>query len=262
MIRGIDFFLKWIRSVPIVKRLRKHFKHFSYIWVLLIVLFIISWLLVPNHWEISVKLIGFVLALLTLLLLIRPMNAVYGLMGTSGSIILFFFNFIIITLLFAGIYDLAFFKDAGISYDVNQPHIDYALFASDTQVDTTAVAKIGKNRAIKTEERRNTLHIERQLDTIVLKETIVQVTLDTLHYQKINFWQVWRSSILTTLTQEPAELLTSASVYNDGMGSSDVIKDRQKSSVFEWILIFHTIISWIFFGMFISLLYNKFRYES
>jgi len=37
---------------------------------------------------------------------------------------------------------------------------------------------------------------------------------------------------------------------------------RKISDLFEWILIFHIIISWIFFGVFISLLYNKFRYES
>lgn len=261
MANRFQLFFKWIASANFLKRFVNHFTEFPYIWILLLTLggaAIISMI----SWPFSVKMVGVILALITALLLIRPMNAVYGLMGTSGSIRLFFINFLMITFLFAGVYYIAFFRYAGISYDVNQPHIDYALFAPDTQVETTTVADNNRNSIIKTEERRNTLQIERQRDTIVLKETIVQVSSDTLHYQKIGFWQVWRSAILTTLTQEPADLLTSATIYNYGMDSSDVALDKQKSSVFEWILIFHIIISWIFFGMFISLLYNKFRYES
>ena len=205
----------------------------------------------PYKWQLSLSSFGIIIALLAALLLIRPMNAVYGLMGTSGSIRLFFFNFLFITILFASIYYLAFFKGAGISYDVNQPHIDYQLFTG--KVD---------NEVFKVTEKRDTVYFERQIDTISFRESIINITRDTLHYQKIDFGQVWRSSILTTLTQEPADLLTIATVHNSGMDSSDVVVDRQKSSYFEWILIFHIIISWIFFGVFISLLYNKFRYES
>lgn len=197
------------------------------------------------------KLFGIVLALLTALVLIRPMNAVYGLMGTSGSIRLFFFNFLFITILFAGVYYLAFFKNAGISYDVNQPHIDYCLFPDNNE-----------DIIVKVSETRDTMLFERQIDTICFRESVVHITKDTLHYQTIDFWQVWRSSILTTLTQEPADLLATASVHNSAIDSTDVVIDKQKSSYFEWILIFHIIISWIFFGVFISLLYNKFRYES
>lgn len=244
-------FLKWVFNSNAIKRFYGHFKEFPYIWVLLGALFIIAWLISPTYWLFSLKLFGITFALLTALVLIRPMNAVYGLMGTAGSIRLFFFNFLFITLLFSGIYHLAFFKDAGISYDVNQPHIDYRLYAGRPKVDT-----------IKISEKRDTLFFERQIDTIAFKESIVRISRDTIHYQNIDFWQVWRSSILTTLTQEPADLLATASVHNSAMESTDVVVDKQKSSYFEWILIFHIIISWIFFGVFISLLYNKFRYES
>lgn len=250
MVNRFKLFFNWLGSANFLKRFVSHFTEFPYIWVLLALLLVVAHI-APCKWQLSLSSFGIIIAVLTALLLIRPMNAVYGLMGTSGSIRLFFFNFLFITILFASIYHLAFFKDAGISYDVNQPHIDYQLFAG--KVD---------NEAFKVSEKRDTQYFERQIDTISFKESIVNVTRDTLHYQKIDFWQVWRSSILTTLTQEPADLLTAAAVHNSGMKSSDVALDKQKSSIFEWILIFHIIISWIFFGVFISLLYNKFRYES
>lgn len=234
-----------------MKKFCAHFKEFSYIWFFLFVLFLSAWLIAPSYWHASLRVVGITLSLIMALLLTRPMNAVYGLMGTSGSIQLFFFNFLFITLLFAGIYQLAFFRNAGISYDVNQPHIDYQLYSGKPRVDTAKIS-----------EKRDTIFIERQLDTISFKESIINVTRDTLHYQSIDFWQVWRSTILTTLTQEPAELLTAATVHNSGMQSTNSVLDKQKSDLFEWILIFHIIISWIFFGVFISLLYNKFRYES
>lgn len=202
--------------------------------------------LTSNLWWCKLMILG-----LTVLIIVRPMNAVYGLMGTSGSIRIFFLNFFFISLIFSSIYFWGFFKTAGITYDVNQPHIDYQLYVNNTQ-----------ENIIKVTPKNNIFYFERQLDSITFKESVVQVTNDTLHYQKINFGQVWRSTILTTLTQEPADLLTIASVYNTSMSSTNSLLDKQKSSIFEWILIFHIIISWIFFGVFISLLYNKFRYES
>lgn len=251
IIKRVSLFLDWVFENTIgSKRIIGHAKEFPYIWALLILLLIIA-IISPYKWGISSKLLGALLVLIIAQLLILPMNAVYGLMGTSGSIRLFFVNFILITLLFAGVYYGAFFKDAGVSYDINQPHIDYQLYSGKPKVN---IAKVSENR--------DTLFFERQIDTISFKESIINVTRDTIHYQPISFVQVWRSSILTTLTQEPAELLTAASVNNAGMDSSDLIIDKQKSDLFEWILIFHIIISWIFFGVFISLLYNKFRYES
>ena len=201
-----------------------------------------------------------------LLIILRPMNAVYGLMGTSGSIRIFFFNFVIISLIFSSIYYFGFFKDAGISYDVNQPHIDYQKYAVTAKADTTKTDSL----KIIVSTKRDTVYVEHQLDTISYTETIIQtyVTRDTimpttpLQYQPIGFLQVWRSTILTTLTQESADLLAIATVLNEAMESTNVGLDKEKSELFEWILIFHIIISWIFFGVFISLLYNKFRYES
>lgn len=245
----VILFFKWIGGSTLAKRLHNHIKEFSYIWILLIFLLLIAGIVVPYNWLCANKLFGITLVLLTALILIRPMNAVYGLMGTSGSIRLFFFNFLFITVLFACIYHWAFFKDAGISYGVNQPHINYQFYAHNSPCDPVR-------------EKRDTVLLEHQSNKLSFNETIVYVKKDTLQYQRIEFMRVWRSTIMTTLTQEPTDLFSIASVHNVSMKSENIGLDKEKSDLFEWILIFHIIISWIFFGVFISLLYNKFRYES
>ena len=202
-----------------------------------------SW--VFNHWWCRIMIIA-----LTVLMLFRPLNAVYGLMGTSGSIRILFINFVVISLVFSTIYYFGFFKDAGISYGVNQPHINYQFYANNSQCNPPV------------REIRDTVLLEHTSDKLSFKETVVHVKKDTLHYQRIEFMRVWRSTIMTTLTQEPTDLFSIASVHNVSMESENVGLDKEKSDIFEWILIFHIIISWIFFGVFISLLYNKFRYES
>lgn len=257
MINRIVMFMKWICE-GVFSRFWNHFKEFSYIWVCL---FLLSGIAILRG--ASIFSMGGILIVITVLMLIRPMNAVYGLMGTSGSIRIFFFNFIIISLIFSSIYYFGFFKTAGITYDVNQPHIDFQKYAVTAKADTTKT----DSPIIIVSTQRDTVYVEHKLDTISYTETIIQtrVTRDTipvLHYQPIDFWQVWRSTILTTLTQESADLLAIATVHNEAMESTNVGLDKEKSELFEWILIFHIIISWIFFGVFISLLYNKFRYES
>lgn len=257
---------RWISSHQDVRRFYRHVKDYPWVWIVFVVIFISAWIFVPVDWTIAKWSIRIALILFMVLLLKKPMNAVFGLMGSEGSIGLFFFNFLFITSLFAGIYQAAFFKDAGISYDVNQPHIDFHKYAVAVKADTTKTDL----PIITVSTKRDTVYVEHQLDTTSYTETIIQthVTRDTimppapLQYQPIDFWQVWRSTILTTLTQESADLLAIATVHNEAMESTDVGLDKEKSELFEWILIFHIIISWIFFGVFISLLYNKFRYES
>jgi len=232
-------------------RFWKHLTDFPYIWICVSVLAVAAIIAFFGHWTVAKWLGAGAVVFFVILLLAKPMNAVYGLMGTSGSIRLFFLNFLFISLVFSGIYFLAFFKDAGITYDVNQPHIDYHMFVKESVICPDRVV-----------EHRDSMVLEHQFDSTSYKETVIHVTLDTLHYQRISFGQVWRSTILTTLTQEPADLFTVATVHNNAMGSSDITLDKQKSSLFEWLLLLHIIISWIFFGVFISLLYNRFRYES
>lgn len=221
---------------------------------------IISFMFLPplSGWQFDKWLCRIMLISLTLLIILRPMNAVYGLMGTNASIRVFFSNFIIISLIFSSIYYFGFFKDAGITYDVNQPHIDFQRYAVANKADSPSVFMSTK---------KDTVYVEHKLDNRSYTETIIEThvirdTLPAIHYQPIDFMQVWRSTIMTTLTQESADLLSSTTVHNDAVKSTNTSLDKEKSEMFEWILIFHIIISWIFFGVFISLIYNKFRYES
>lgn len=241
----------WISSRQDVRRFYRHVKDYPWVWIVFIIIFLSSWIIVPMNWAIAKWAIRIALILFIVLLLKKPMNAVFGLMGSEGSIGLFFANFIGITLVFAGIYHFGAFQNAGISYDINQPHIDFNMFANSSLKDSARIS-----------EKKDTLFLEHKLDSISFNETVIRTTTDTLHYQKIEFMQVWRSTILTTLTQEASDLFVIASIHNAAIESGNVDLDQEESDLFEWILIFHIIISWIFFGVFISLLYNKFRYES
>ena len=223
-------------------RFGKHIKDFPYIWVFFFFLVAASLFACGGLWMCAKVLGTIAVSVIVLLLLAKPMNAVYGLMGTSGSIRLFFVNFVLISLIFSFIYYFGFFKDAGISYDVNQPHIDFHKYAVTTKADTSKTDL----PIVVVSTKRDTVYVEHQLDTTSYTETIIQthVTRDTimrpapLQYQPIDFWQVWRSTILTTLTQESADLLAIATVHNEAMESTDVGLDKEKSELFEWILIF------------------------
>lgn len=230
----------------------KHLWDFPYIWIILFLILAAAVLpLNSEFWWIS-KIIGYsAIAMLFLLLISKPMNAVYGLMGSTGNIKIFFINFILISLIFASIYYWGFFQQAGISYDINQPHIDYQMFAD-----------CNKKDSVKIETTRDTIYLEHILDDKAFKEALVHVNTEELHYQRINFLDVWKSTILTTLTQEPVDLFTNGATYNAAMDKETLHLSMQKASLLHWILILHIIIAWIFFGVFISLLYNKFRYES
>jgi len=236
-----------------LKRFWLHLFDFPYIWITitLLVVFAIVAHQFPNRWVTAEAIGSVALVLMTLLLLSKPMNAIYGLIGATGSIRLFFANFILITAIFAFIYQFGFFINAGITYDVNQPHIDFQMFAGTNKVDS-----------IKVSEKRDTIFLETQKDSATVLETYIHVTEEKYCYQRVGFMKVWRSTIITTLTQDASDLLTIASVHNKAMDSSSNTFNEKKSNLFEWILIFHIFISWIFFGVFISLLYNKFRYES
>ena len=251
MLAKIKRLFEWLFTRNASRNFRKKAIEFEYVWIIILGLWIFALL---SSWSI-LRVVAYVaIILLALLFMIRPMNAVYGLMGTSGSIRLFFFNFLFITFLFACIYQGGFFKHAGISYDVNQPHVDYNYYAHKSSPDIV---------------QSDTLVYKKRVGSIWNKEVVVQET--RLNYQPITFWFTWRNSIMTTLMQEPTEFFSVASTYNESMADPslspedqlrEISHDKQKSEMFQWVLIVQVLISWIFFGVFISLLYNKFRYES
>ena len=240
-------------------KLFRHLRDFPYVWLFFLLLSVAAALAFYGYWGAS-KAVGIVaVALLVLLLLAKPMNVVYGLMGTTGSIQLFFGTFLLFTLLFAGIYQWGFFQEAGVSYDINQPHIDYGLY----------MGKERENVSVRLPVRRDTAIVERFADGPTadegtmepLRERVITERAEQLNYQPISFWFTWRNTILTALMQEPVEFFAVASTYNAAIFTGNAVLDEQKAEAFQWLLIIQILISWIFFGVFISLLYSKFRYE-
>ena len=237
-------------------KLLRHIKDFPYVWIFFLLLAVAAFFAFGRHWD-AARGIGLAaVTLLVILLLAKPMNAVYGLMGTTGSIRLFFATFLLITFLFACIYQLGFFQEAGVSYDINQPHIDFGLYAEGTREPVTVDIPV----------QRDTTSVERIVHNpdgteSTLRETVITERHEQLHYQPISFWSTWRNTILTALMQEPVEFFVVASTYNAAIYTGNAVLDSQKADTFQLLLIFQILISWIFFGVFISLLYSKFRYE-
>lgn len=194
------------------------------------------------EWGIAIIIWGVSFVCIVLFLLIRPMNAVYGLMGTSGRIPFLFLGFIFLSICFASIYYFGFFHDAAITYDANQPHI-YYNYTNNTP-----------------KERIDMTIYQKMVDGEPRRDTVYQVV--NYNYQPISFGDVLKNTLLTTLMQQPTDLFSIASTYNATMEQDCLSLDRQKTSSLHWFLIIQVLISWIFFGVFISLLYNKFRYES
>ena len=249
-------------------KLIRHLRDFPYVWIFFLLLVVAALFAFRGHWDTAKGIGSAAVVLLVVLLLSKPMNAVYGLMGTIGSIQLFFGTFLLISILFAGIYQWGFFQEAGVSYDINQPHIAYSLYNG----------KVREPVTVRTAPQRDTVVIERIVEGAVAaegtaldgregaadgrwRETVITERTEELHYQPITFWFTWRNTILTALMQEPVEFFAVASTYNAAMDPEDGTLDRQKAETFQWLVIFQILISWIFFGVFISLLYSKFRSE-
>lgn len=260
--------------ISIIKRIWNHLIHFYPIWLIMLGGLVASCFL---PWDCMQHTIKWLLVFFVAIIMVHPLNVVYGLIGTKGSISLYVFLMIVINLIFSGIYHFAIFKDAGVTYDINQPHISYGMFhAKDTQVESVTI--------------KDTIYTYN-----LAGEKISYTANEEKHkYQKIEFWYVLRNTFMTSLMQEPSDFFAIASTYNQAVDSKekDIVvhnkitikrcckcknckcknaavvlsekKDRgqEKSEIFHWLLILQVFISWIFFGVFISILYNKFRYES
>lgn len=167
-------------------------------------------------------------------LVFKPMNIIHGMIGTRGDIRWFFFTFIFINFVFAGIYFFAFFKEAGITYETNQPHIEFYAF-----------------KGVTPEEKIIQCDNEAEL--------LFPTCTDSAHYYyKTEFWWVFRNTLLTSLMQEPTDFLSAVGTFT-GQRQNPTDRNYSMSEAFHWFLIFHIMISWILLGVFISLIYQKFR---
>ena len=73
-----------------------HLKGFFPIWLCLLALCVATFFAWMGNWEVAKVIGGISLLAVVALLVIKPMNVVYGLMGTTGNIRHFFLNFILI----------------------------------------------------------------------------------------------------------------------------------------------------------------------
>ena len=214
-------------------RVIPHLRAFWTPWLVFLLMFAAAFL--PLPWRLYLLLL--LMLVFIIVLLCKPMNMIYGLIGTRGDIKLFFRMFIYINIFFSGFYYFGFFEHAGITYDINQPHVEFNLFESCSE-DGIPVLCDGD------------------------KETLPIESSDSIHfYYRTTYPWVLKNTILTSLMQEPTDFFSVTSTFTGSylkkQDSSDLITET-----FHWFLIFHILVSWILLGVFISLLYSKFRNES
>lgn len=216
--------------VSIKRDVIPHLKMFWLPWLLLAIMLVVSWFSCLRI------VLVIVMGIFASLFIIKPMQVVYGLIGTHGYIGMFFFLFLLINVVFAGIYYGAFFRKAGISYDVNQPHVEFNIFKKGCQDVSEMIVLCGSE-----------------------KETLPVSCTDSFHYYyRTDFSWVLRNTFLTSLMQEPTDFFSAANTFT---GKVQNKKDENYliSKIFHYFLIFHIMISWILLGVFISLIYQRFR---
>lgn len=217
----------------------------------------------------------FFLSCFIIFLFHKPLNVVYGLIGTKGHISTYLILLVVINVIFSWIYQLGFFSKAGITYDMNQPYVSYNLYN-----------KFDKSIEVLTCNQDTTfIQTSGRPDSCAF---FVEKT--ECKYQPVRYQDVLKNTLMTSLMQEPCDFFAIACTYNDIEDGIIIIRtndelrdtgvhiryyndqtlscelcdgyDRQKCELFYTLLLLQVFISWIFFGVFISILYNKFRYES
>lgn len=212
-------------------RLLPHVSSFWLPWLFVLLMVFTSWLNFPEDLIcLSVLMFGFVM-----FLLFKPMNIIHGLIGTRGDIRLFFVMFFVINLLFSVTYFYGFFKNSGITYDLGQPHVEFKVF--DGQDKNLEMIKICPRNNV---------------------ENVPENCHESEHYyHRIRYKWVLQNTLLTSLMQEPTEFYSFSCTYCGNHDEAD--RNIYIANCFNWFLVFHILISWVLLGVFISLIYQKFR---
>ena len=245
-----------------------HLYSFWIPWTLLVLMLLVAITNVP--WKLG--LLSLLMLLFVVTLVFASMNVIHGLIGTRGDIRMFFFMFLVINLLFATIYYCAFFKNAGITYDVSQPHVEFNIFEKCGKDADFVIVEQGKNETvILAQGMRKQLTNNGWIIITPVQEDMARVEsqdfkmehVPTNHaesshyYHRINRVWVLQNTLLTSFMQEPTEFYSFTCTYNGSHEAAD--RNVEVSRSFHWFLVFHILISWIFLGVFISLIYQKFR---
>lgn len=197
------------------------------------------------------------IAIILLRFILKPMNTVYALVGTSGSGIEFIIHLLLFFVVFSWIYYCVLFQNAGVCYNNGETFVEYEMF-SDYKHQRIG----GSNHidSIQVVPHIATVCKEHTLDGRRFYDTIRQTTFDTLHFKPVKVWVIMENTILTSLQQCPTEFFYCNSVFAKNLAED--LTDKNRVVLFSTILIIQVLFSWLFLGVFISLLYNKFRYEA
>jgi hypothetical protein len=188
------------------------------------------------------------LALTVSVFLLKPMQIVYGVVGTKGDIRKFIIMFTFVIFSFTGIYFWGFLKDAGVTYNLDVPQIEYCLFSDE---NAPALDEDYENIPLNK-------GINRSLGQYVScnHESFNHNSDEYHYYKRINYWFVLRQTALSAMTSSPSDFFVAASTnYKDNS------VDCQMTRLFNLVVLFQVLFSWIFLGVFISLIYQKFRNE-
>ena len=189
------------------------------------------------------------LAITVLTFLSRPMQLVYGVVGTKGDIRKFIVMFTFVIFSFSGIYYCGFLKDAGVTYSMNVPQIEYRMFTPEN-------AHILEHDYQTLEENKG---INRHLGQYVScnhESFNYNEDCGSHYYKRINYWFVLKQTAMSAMTSSPSDFFVAASA-----NFKDTDVDCQMTKLLHLIVLFQVLFSWIFLGVFISLIYQKFRNE-
>ncbi len=261
---------RWVRFVRKTKvysflryRLIPHLYLFWLPWSLLLLILISALSCSPSRlvW------LAILMALFVFLLVMRPLNVIHGLIGTRGDIRMFFFMFLLINVLISVVYYYGFFKNAGITFDVSQPHVEFGLFEKLGKDVDAMMVEDGKpiemvqggvvkelkwNGIVPRKAARIDANFSNKVERIPPKGG------ETAHfYHRINYRWVLQNTLTTSLMQEPTEFYSFACTYSGDHEEGD--RNIKMANGFHWFLLFHILISWIVLGVFIALIYQKFR---
>lgn len=263
-----------------MSNIRNKFKYyisdFHIVWVIFSILIVAGILAALGHWGVAKYVFLFALVFFLGFVTIKPMNAVYGLNGTSGNISKFICLVIVFNVIFSSIYYWGFLMNSGISYDINQPYVSYGMFYNIPK-DSTTIPIVLRHEVKNETTESKAYYISQktlpsgdiQYDTLVFVSPAMPSSIyyEEEHlYNRIQWPKVFQNTLMTSLMQEPTDLFSNCSVYNNINNPEEQnlngYIDEESCRFFTWILLVQVFISWIFFGVFISILYNKFRYES
>lgn len=184
-----------------------------------------------------------------IMLLFKPMQVVYGLVGTKGDIRKFIFMFALVISCFSFTYYNSLFKDAGVTYNMDVPQVEYRLFSDDYILEESQEVKMMNSLLHNTSKGKY---------VNCCNETFIHNTeqVPYRYYKKVTLPFILRQTFLTSLTTSPTDFYTSVSI---NYKNNEI--DHKYTRLFNLILLYQILVSWIFLGVFISLIYQKFRNE-